>query len=593
MHAQAIPPAPAVLAQAAKGALPIPIRHLLTFIDMRQFSQFLVLLLLAAAMVPTMRAQQTGIAYYGDNNKQVAAAITRMNDGSTRIAGNTLIPNNGSPLYKGYVTQHSTLGIPTFTKQYDLGSGRMQILDIANSPLTGLTAAVGWAEPGTPPGNRDGFFMNMGTNGVPQHLRVWNSTSDIEIPRRVKVLADGSFVIVGKVIRNGITQSFITRIGIPTVYSLHFHRVIGNPNADINDIDEAVAVEQLPDGRLLVAGTTRQFDKGTQGSPYIAVLALDGTLLEYHTYPIQKTVISPTVTDMLLLSSGNVVLIGNTLDPSGFASNFGFLMNVNSNLQTATFFEAQQPGATFGTVQFNSIVHSGFALNYFVAGSAAVSSNGVLSRDGLIMRFNINGGIEFAKTIGFPEGDNEFFYDLTMRDNNNSVEMVGSTQFHALFQVGFAQENLLIARTDLLGNNCLSQTIGLTFTQRTAGHFVPLSVTTSPSMQLSVGTAAFPASSMNDFVVCDNSKTAPVAIPEESLATAVFPNPASGVATVRIGGLEGSAHVQLMDLSGRILRQVETSTAETEIDLHGLASGMYLVHIATKGERITRKLQVQ
>ncbi len=82
-----------------------------------------------------------------------------------------------------------------------------------------------------------------------------------------------------------------------------------------------------------------------------------------------------------------------------------------------------------------------------------------------------------------------------------------------------------------------------------------------------------------------------------SLATAsvnVFPNPSNGEVNVALNGFAGVAQITVTDVMGRIVRTMSLDTQNASVaKLNGLASGAYLVKVATGVEVVTKKLVVE
>jgi hypothetical protein len=73
----------------------------------------------------------------------------------------------------------------------------------------------------------------------------------------------------------------------------------------------------------------------------------------------------------------------------------------------------------------------------------------------------------------------------------------------------------------------------------------------------------------------------------------IFPNPSTGEAKITITDLTESTQVQLIDMSGRVIKNIPVSN-NNNIQLSGLQKGLYIVRImnASTGESITKKLTV-
>lgn len=57
----------------------------------------------------------------------------------------------------------------------------------------------------------------------------------------------------------------------------------------------------------------------------------------------------------------------------------------------------------------------------------------------------------------------------------------------------------------------------------------------------------------------------------------VYPNPVKEVLTVEIAGTTGNAQVQLYDVTGKLIRTIDMHSNKANIEMNGLAAGMYLV----------------
>src|SRR5690606_894681 len=70
-----------------------------------------------------------------------------------------------------------------------------------------------------------------------------------------------------------------------------------------------------------------------------------------------------------------------------------------------------------------------------------------------------------------------------------------------------------------------------------------------------------------------------------------YPNPAKNNLTVEVRGVQGAnAQVQVMDVTGKLIKLVEMDGNQTTIDLQGMASGVYLMKYADDNQ--TRTIRV-
>lgn len=73
------------------------------------------------------------------------------------------------------------------------------------------------------------------------------------------------------------------------------------------------------------------------------------------------------------------------------------------------------------------------------------------------------------------------------------------------------------------------------------------------------------------------------------LLVSIFPNPASSYVVLQ--GVE-NAHVQVFDMSGRVILNIENALEKQQIDISSLAEGLYIVRISDGKSTIARKLNV-
>ena len=72
----------------------------------------------------------------------------------------------------------------------------------------------------------------------------------------------------------------------------------------------------------------------------------------------------------------------------------------------------------------------------------------------------------------------------------------------------------------------------------------------------------------------------------------VYPNPSYGAAKVQVTDVQEGMKVQLIDNTGRILRNINMKTSNS-VDINGLQNGMYILRVtneatgATESKRLT------
>lgn len=73
---------------------------------------------------------------------------------------------------------------------------------------------------------------------------------------------------------------------------------------------------------------------------------------------------------------------------------------------------------------------------------------------------------------------------------------------------------------------------------------------------------------------------------------AVFPNPAKNEVTIQLGALDANANLTITDIGGRIVRTSSLKEQFNVVDLRGLSSGLYIMHVMHKGTVNVQKLSI-
>ncbi len=72
----------------------------------------------------------------------------------------------------------------------------------------------------------------------------------------------------------------------------------------------------------------------------------------------------------------------------------------------------------------------------------------------------------------------------------------------------------------------------------------------------------------------------------------LYPNPATNMLTIELGD-NTVQHIQIADLSGKVLTEVNTNKQINTIDVSGLKAGVYFVSIQNDNDHLTRKLIIE
>jgi hypothetical protein len=75
----------------------------------------------------------------------------------------------------------------------------------------------------------------------------------------------------------------------------------------------------------------------------------------------------------------------------------------------------------------------------------------------------------------------------------------------------------------------------------------------------------------------------------------VFPNPANDLVQLNVSGIAESIHVNVFDITGRIVMQqtINGSVNQTQLNTAALPSGAYLIRVGAGKERVYKKLIVK
>jgi hypothetical protein len=76
-------------------------------------------------------------------------------------------------------------------------------------------------------------------------------------------------------------------------------------------------------------------------------------------------------------------------------------------------------------------------------------------------------------------------------------------------------------------------------------------------------------------------------------AIAVYPNPVKNTAVIELSELTEDARLQVTDISGRVLQQIEVKEKKTEADMSSLAPGIYFIRFTDKTQLQTIKVVKQ
>jgi hypothetical protein len=80
---------------------------------------------------------------------------------------------------------------------------------------------------------------------------------------------------------------------------------------------------------------------------------------------------------------------------------------------------------------------------------------------------------------------------------------------------------------------------------------------------------------------------------ESAFEFSIFPNPASGIVTLRIQGTESPGMLEVVDVLGRTVLKAKIQSQTESLDLGGLPNGSYFVHLTTPSGRAIRHIDMR
>lgn len=280
---------------------------------------------------------------------------------------------------------------------------------------------------------------------------------------------------------------------------------------------------------------------------------------------------------------------------------------------TASFVWAQQMGGPGGDGAYalatngNGVYVAGYFRQTISFGSTTLTGAG--STDAFVAKFTDSaapGTFIWAQRAGGPSFDGAF----ALTASGNAVYVAGyfsqTAQFGntALIANGTPYEDAYVAKlVDAGGSSSFAwaqraggPTADAALAVATTGSAVYVGGYITPIASFGSQTISGPIGSNIGFLAPLNDATGLTTTSEYFAgAVNVFPNPAHGRTTVQLPAIAGTATLTLLDALGRPLRihKVAAANSKTDLDLTGLAPGLYAVRVAAGSSSATRRLVVE
>jgi hypothetical protein len=73
----------------------------------------------------------------------------------------------------------------------------------------------------------------------------------------------------------------------------------------------------------------------------------------------------------------------------------------------------------------------------------------------------------------------------------------------------------------------------------------------------------------------------------------LYPNPTNGLVTLNLSEITNRTNIEILDISGKTVKNIETSAKTTSFDVSDLSNGLYMVRVLGGTTTLVRKLIVQ
>lgn len=217
---------------------------------------------------------------------------------------------------------------------------------------------------------------------------------------------------------------------------------------------------------------------------------------------------------------------------------------------------------------------------------------------------NVLGGYQYNPATGelrglatYTNGTQAGLYTFTLSTTTGGAVLEANTWYTVAVTVVPSTGNIIWSSNDITVTSTNQD--GETVTGPLNGGVVSsLNVGLAP-VEIDLVTFAGTANTASTSIVYDNLRARAIATTDEILGTnpvavasdlSVFPNPANNVINVTNGDALVNG-VELVDLNGRTVKTVKFSgVTNAEINISDLASGVYMMNIATENGTTTKKI---
>jgi hypothetical protein len=480
--------------------------------------------------------------------------------GGYLMVGNTDGIGNG--VYDGMLVKAAANGTAEWAVAFggasDENAFSVQMTSDNNYIVTGNTYSYGVMM-----NHCDVFLTKVNSSGSIIWTKTYGRSND-DLGVKVLQSLDGGFIIVGYLL-NVISSSYDGLIikTNSTGDTLWTKRTGGAGYEQFFDV-----VEQT-DGSLIIVGETTSYGAGG-ADVWVAKYTSAGALSWMKTYggtnydegfAIGKT------------SDGGFIITGQT-NSWGAGNLDAFLLKIDS---AGTMQWLKTYGGTAADIGYS--LKQATDNGYYLAGQTYNTSNSLA--DVLLIKTNLNGVVDWAKTIGGT--DHDYAKSIKMTANGNLL-LAGQTN-NLLTWKGY----YLLKSDNSLGFGCYENTFSPVVTTPAASSGTAIPTTYSGFTISNVNIGAVTGGAMHS--ICTS-----VSVNEllEQNAIRIFPNPAANHFTIEFNGkLDGTnGELQIVDLTGRVVLEQTIRNQKSEI-MNRFSSGIYFVKIIHGKKVYTEKLVIE
>ncbi|WP_125932463.1 T9SS type A sorting domain-containing protein [Hymenobacter glacialis] len=268
-----------------------------------------------------------------------------------------------------------------------------------------------------------------------------------------------------------------------------------------------------------------------------------------------------------------------SLNPQG-ATTTGVLPYARGDMPTFT--DVDNDGYVDLLIGTNETREPGMSLRYFRNRGSGTLDNAFVLVDNDFGRIRTaTGGRPFNLSASVADVDGDGQPDLLTADAS------GLLRFFSNYR---AQTNIFAERTDILYNPLSGQYETTQLGRENASHtaLATADVNGDGAPELFIGTQA---GGILTYSTRNRTVTAAQTPAARALALSIYPNPATATVTVETAK---PTRISVLDLSGRVVRTTAIAQRRQNLDLNGLASGVYLVRAqGADGSAAVQRLLVQ